>query len=202
MATRVLSPAIVPSTLVPEGWGPTKLVPAVLSADIECGRFMYLDENGKVAIYPLLDTYFLDGDTITTKAGIAYITAEAWHAALRTAGSTPFQQRDLALIPMTTGVAVEMNLYYDGQAGPEETLVQADLGDTVVFHRVLVGTQFIWTADKNSATFGQGGNYVTGTIVRLMDEVGTVNGRVLVTIDGTWRYEPFGFNSYVFRPQN
>lgn len=198
--TRVLSPAIVPSTLVPNGWGPTKLAPYPTTADIECGRFMFLDTAGRVQIVPLLDTVFLDGDTITDKPGIAYITAEQYHSSLRLAGSVPFRHTDIGVIPLVPGVAVEMNLYYDGTGGVEETLAQGDLGDGVVFHRVQVGTDYVWTADKASATFGQGGNYVTGTIVRLMDEVGTVNGRVLVTIDPIWRYEPFGFFHYIYIP--
>lgn len=197
MATRVLSPAIVPSTLIPLGWGPTKLAPGVLTADIECGRFMYLDANGKVQIYPLLETYFLDGDTPTDKPGIAYITAEAWHSALRLADSVPFRQTDLAVIPLLPGVAVEMNLYEDGQGGAGETLAQGDLGDTVTFQRVALGTTFVWCANKTNPTpQGQGNTaFITGTIVRLMDEVGTVNGRVLVTINNPYRYEPFGFES-------
>lgn len=196
MATRVLSPAIVPSTLVPTGYGPTKLAPDVTNANIECGRFMYLDANGDVAIWPLVDTYFLDGEAITTHYGIAYITAEAFHTALAAADSVPFRQTDIGVIPLVPGVAVEMNLYEDGGGGAGETLAKEDLGDTVTFHRVAVGSDYVWTADKTNPT-GEG-LYVTGTIVRLMDEIGTINGRVLVTVDGAWRYAPFGFFDYNF----
>ena len=197
MATRVLSPAIVPSTLVPDGFGPSKLQPGVTTVDIECGRFMFLDGNGKIQIYPLLETYFLDGDTPTNKPGIAYITTEKYHANLRFVDSVPFRHLDIGVVPLVPGVAVEMNLYEDGQGGAGETLAQADLGDVVTFQRVTLGTEYVWCANKTNPTpQGQGNTaFITGTIVRLMDEVGTVNGRVLVTINNPYRYEPFGFES-------
>jgi len=89
----------------------------------------------------------------------------------------PFIQSDIGLVMLTPGVFIEGSLYYDGEGGVEETVAHADVGSVVSIKAVGSGLSEIFVVDKETDTQGAAFPF---QIVKLLDEVGTVRGRVLV----------------------
>lgn len=111
-------------------------------------------------------------DFVTDANTLLGITAAPFDGSLSAAGSVPKRITEVPVHLLTRGVVVVGNIYYDGALGSEETIAAADLLATCVLRKLSSG---LYVFDKETTP----SSMATFTIVRLLDVVGTIYGRIM-----------------------
>lgn len=173
--TRAIEAATVPTSFRVPGVNTFKAVPASLDSDIPMGVPLVLS-SGQVAEAPIVDTDVYDGEGQIFYA----LSAEPFRKDYAAAGSVPYQQFDMGIVLLTPGVFIECNKYFDGDGDADDTLIASDVGDVGVLRKV--NGKVVW--DTTTAT----ASHATFTVVKLVDQVGDVYGRVLVTPTASFKF--------------
>lgn len=179
--TRVVQTAHVPASYRDPRMNQEELVPASLSTDIPAGAPLVLDSDGKVVEATLSSSKVDDGQTLFA------IANEMFQAALSAAGSVPHRRTIINATLLMEKVWIRGNLYVDGAGGANETVAQTDLGATCIMKKIGSGLTARYVFDKETSS----SSLMTFTIVKLVDPVGTVNGRVCCKPTSTFRYAGF-----------
>lgn len=172
--TRAIEAATVPTSFRVPGVNTFKAVPASLGSDIAMGVPLVLS-SGKVAEAAIVDTDVYDDSQV-----FYALSAEPFRKDYAGAGSVPYQQFDMGIVLLTPGVFIEANMYYDGDGDADDTLAAVDVGDVGVLRKVNGKVVF----DKTTTT----ASHATFTVVKLVDQVGDVYGRVLVTPTASFKF--------------
>jgi len=115
----------------------------------------------------------LDGASIVTDANdLVGLTVEAFDGGYFTAAINGLHHTKVVTDLLFPGVAIEANIYYDGDDDADDTIAQADLFSAVVMKKLASG---IFVFDKQTTPSAM----ATFTIVDFVDPVGTIYGRVL-----------------------
>jgi hypothetical protein len=164
MAVALIRPATVPETFRVCGLNTDRVAPSSTSADMPAGAFVQLSSG-------LLQEAATAGNKIASTVKVYGITNEPFRASLAGAGSVPIQQTDVSTTIALPGVVFEVNYYGDGSGGAGSTLTAGLLGANVAIKRQTNGVYVAVPWSSGDAVFN---------VVGLVDQVGTVFGRILV----------------------
>ncbi len=150
--------------------------PAVVGTDMIKGELCVLSSG-------LLAAPAEGSATLSDGQYIAFVTTQKYTAAQRTDGSVPLQQTKVAAIPLLPEMLLEANYYYDG-GGVNDVPTEAMIGGTYCIKRITVTAYgSVLVLDGATSTSGK----LTATIVALVDDPGTVYGRVKIRITSGFR---------------
>ena len=125
----------------------------------------------------------LDGTTnvvLSTGGKLVAFTGEKFEGKRFTSAVDGFAQKTVVGNPCARTVLVEANLYVDGAGGIPETITIGKMFATT--HLKKLASSGIYVFDFSDAT----ANAIPFIVVGFVDEVGTVNGRVLALISDAY----------------
>jgi len=142
--------------------------------DWEAGVPLIAYTGGKVDLAALTTTIVTDANALLG------LSAEPFDGSRYAGAVDGFKQGDIAIDRLFPGVLIEANVYVDGAGGASETLAQAMVNGKAILKQHSSG---VFVFDTDTATSG----YATFTVVSLVDDIGTINGRIMAFLDATYR---------------
>lgn len=178
MATRTIRPAVV-SYSGRLGQGDVADVAQLGSADPTAldwaqGVPLIAYTGGKVDLAALSSTKVTDANALLG------LSSEPFDGSRYAGAVDGFRQSDIGIDRLFPGILIEANVYVDGAGGASETLSQAMVNGSAILKQHSSG---VFVFDTDTATTG----CATFTVVKLVDDIGTINGRIRAFVDATYR---------------